>query len=249
MILLETTVIMADGTLSHSAELVPGDRIRITNGKVPCDCILLHGQVIMNEALLTGESVPVIKEALASSTNLFDPQQCEKNLIFNGTSCLQSLDGEALVYQTGFLTMKGSLSRSILFSKNKSFSFKEDSAKYLLVMLTFGLLSLVGNIYITIHQGYSLKKAIIRGLEVITICVPPSLPAALGAGIQLAINRLDAQGISCIKPDKVNVGGIVNLCAFDKTGTLTESGLEIYGCKPSKDSGFGKRLRVDELSS
>lgn len=97
------------------------------------------------------------------------------------------------------------------------------------------------SIYITLNQGYSIKKAIIRGLEVITICVPPQLPAALNAGIQLAINRLEGKNISCIKPDKVNVGGIVNVCAFDKTGTLTESGLEVYGCKPAKEKGFAKR--------
>lgn len=45
-----------------SEELVPGDIIKVPEGKVlPCDLILLSGSAIINEALLTGESVPVIK--------------------------------------------------------------------------------------------------------------------------------------------------------------------------------------------
>lgn len=92
-----------------------------------------------------------------------------------------------------------------------------------------------------------MSQAVIRGLEVITICVPPALPTALSAGILLSINRLSLKQISCIKPDKVNVGGVVTICGFDKTGTLTESGLAVFGCKPVKDNGFGKRCNIDGL--
>lgn len=46
----------------------------------------------------------------------------------------------------------------------------------------------------------------------------------------------------------MNVGGIVTICGFDKTGTLTESGLEVYGCKPFKGNGFGKRCNMNVLN-
>ena len=48
-----------------SAELVPGDLLLINNrSKLPCDCILVKGSCIMNEAILTGESIPINKTSL-----------------------------------------------------------------------------------------------------------------------------------------------------------------------------------------
>jgi cation-transporting ATPase 13A3/4/5 len=49
----------------ESKELVPGDIIKIPeNVLMPCDVLLLTGSCIMNESMLTGESVPVIKNAI-----------------------------------------------------------------------------------------------------------------------------------------------------------------------------------------
>lgn len=45
-----------------SSELVPGDIIFVNEGmKLPCDCVLLSGCVLVNECSLTGESVPILK--------------------------------------------------------------------------------------------------------------------------------------------------------------------------------------------
>jgi P-type E1-E2 ATPase len=64
-----------------------------------------------------------------------------------------------------------------------------------------------------------------RSLNLITITVPPALPAAMTVGIVFAIGRLKKQKIYCISPPRVNIAGRVNLMVFDKTGTLTEDGL------------------------
>jgi cation-transporting ATPase 13A3/4/5 len=86
--------------------------------------------------------------------------------------------------------------------------------------------------------------SLVNGLELITICVPPTLPTALGAGIHLAVERLEKQKILCVKPDKVNVAGKVNLSLFDKTGTLTELGLDVLGCVDKE----GKLLKINEAN-
>jgi cation-transporting ATPase 13A3/4/5 len=57
------------------------------------------------------------------------------------------------------------------------------------------------------------------------------LPATLSIGTSFAIGRLRKNGIYCISPSRVNVGGKVNVCCFDKTGTLTEDGLDILGVR------------------
>jgi cation-transporting ATPase 13A2 len=68
-------------------------------------------------------------------------------------------------------------------------------------------------------------------LDLITVVVPPALPATLSIGTSFAIGRLRKFGIYCISPSRVNVGGKVNVCCFDKTGTLTEDGLDILGVR------------------
>lgn len=71
----------------------------------------------------------------------------------------------------------------------------------------------------------------IRALDLITVVVPPALPATLSIGTSFAIGRLRKLGIFCISPSRVNVGGRINVCCFDKTGTLTEDGLDILGVR------------------
>jgi cation-transporting ATPase 13A2 len=52
----------------RSIDLVPGDVIKVpSNILLPCDCILLSGSAIINEAILTGESIPVIKTSLPNN--------------------------------------------------------------------------------------------------------------------------------------------------------------------------------------
>src|SRR5271168_2896076 len=72
---------------------------------------------------------------------------------------------------------------------------------------------------------------VVRALDLITVVVPPALPATLSIGTSFAIGRLRKFGIYCISPSRVNVAGQINVCCFDKTGTLTEDGLDILGVR------------------
>lgn len=72
---------------------------------------------------------------------------------------------------------------------------------------------------------------LLRALDLITVVVPPALPATLSIGTSFALGRLRKLGIFCISPSRVNVSGKINVCCFDKTGTLTEDGLDILGVR------------------
>ena len=63
----------------------------------------------------------------------------------------------------------------------------------------------------------------------VTVIVPPALPATLSIGISFAIYRLRQSKIFCIQPNKLNMSAIIQTMVFDKTGTLTEEGLQIVG--------------------
>jgi P-type E1-E2 ATPase len=70
-------------------------------------------------------------------------------------------------------------------------------------------------------------------LDLITIAVPPSLPAAMTVGTAFALARLKKQEIFCISPPRVNVSGKLETIVFDKTGTLTEEGMSVHQVLPA----------------
>lgn len=86
----------------------------------------------------------------------------------------------------------------------------------------------------------------LRALDLITIVVPPALPATLTIGTTFAIERLRKKGIFCISPNRVNIGGKINVICFDKTGTLTEDGLDVLGVRTiDKHEGRFSELHGD----
>ena len=74
----------------------------------------------------------------------------------------------------------------------------------------------------------SVSEQILRALDIVTIVIPPALPAAMSVGIVYAHNRLKIKSIYCISPPRINIAGKLKLICFDKTGTLTEDGLDFW---------------------
>lgn len=59
-------------------------------------------------------------------------------------------------------------------------------------------------------------EVVVRVLDIVTIVVPPTLPAAITIGTIYSQHRLKKQGIFCISPPRINVSGKVSLFCFDK---------------------------------
>jgi cation-transporting ATPase 13A2 len=224
-----------------SRELVPGDLLEIPEDglALPCDIILMNGVVILNEAMLTGESTPIIKTGLPNTNNQFDPNADKKYIIYAGTKVIQKRTYNAdkvlgIVESIGFNTEKGNLIRQILFPVDTEYKFQKDSVRYILFMAFLSAIGFSISIPFYIKNGFDVGMIIERGLDLVTTTVPPSLPACLGIGISYALSRLKSFGIFCINRERVNVAGRVNLICFDKTGTLTEDHLDIFGFRPIK---------------
>lgn len=71
----------------NSTELVPGDVVIVPEGaSLPCDLVLLTGTAIMNESMLTGESIPVMKSSLPNiSSEVYSEKASDKHTLFGGT--------------------------------------------------------------------------------------------------------------------------------------------------------------------
>ena len=111
-------------TKLESQNIVPGDVILVPPGGtfIPADCVILTGSAIVNEGMLTGESIPVQKSPIKTSDAPYHPESFKMSTLFAGTEVLQtrSKNGEctALVARTGYETAKGQLVQSILFPKD-----------------------------------------------------------------------------------------------------------------------------------
>lgn len=197
-----------------STELLPGDLIEIENGMViPCDCVLLHGQTIMNESMLTGESTPTKKVPIPKSGTETEKYNCMRDkthTLFSGTQVIlnkptalyESSEEEivcAMVIQTGFQTAKGKLVLSILYPKPNQFSFYSDSMKFLFMMFLFGIAGISYSLYNQSVKNAPLGEMIISCFDLLTTIVPPALPISMSVCVSMAISRLKKKGIFCIR--------------------------------------------------
>ncbi|KTG33048.1 hypothetical protein cypCar_00016181, partial [Cyprinus carpio] len=237
-----------------STDLVPGDVIVIpSNGIImPCDAVLICGTCIVNESMLTGESVPVTKTDLPNPQQdikggdgdaIYSTEEHKRHTLFCGTNIIQTryYTGEmvkAVVVRTGFSTAKGQLIRSILYPKPTDFKLYRDAYLFLLCLVAVASIVFVYSLVMKIINQEPVKEIIVKSLDIITITVPPALPAAMTAGIVYAQRRLRKVGIFSISPQRINICGQLNLVCFDKTGTLTEDGLDMWGIQRVEDGRF-----------
>ncbi|XP_012941516.2 probable cation-transporting ATPase 13A3 [Aplysia californica] len=235
-----------------SEDLVPGDVIEIPRRGciMQCDAVLLTGNCIVNESMLTGESVPVTKTPLPNPTGMrdapdpeLDMTQHSRHILFCGTNVIQTRfygnqKVKAVVLRTGYSTSKGELVRSILFPKPVDFKFQQHSYYFILVLAFIAGLGFIYTIVLMVNNGDEPGDIVLRTLDLITIAVPPALPAALAVGVVFSQRRLKHKLVYCISPRGINQCGTINTVCFDKTGTLTEDGLDMHGVVQVETSRF-----------
>ncbi|KAM7314279.1 polyamine-transporting ATPase 13A3 isoform X2, partial [Ixodes scapularis] len=132
-----------------SKELVPGDVIIIPEQQhtMECDAVLVSGDCIVNESMLTGESFPITKVPVSAEDG-FSCTANKRNTLFCGTTVLHSRatsskNVKAVVYRTSFSTMKGELVRTILFPKPVHFKLYSDVMKSMVIFLILGIPAMI----------------------------------------------------------------------------------------------------------
>lgn len=136
-----------------------------------------------------------------------------------------------MVTKTSYITLKGSLVRDILYPKESKYDFARDTYYYIGVMALIGLVGFCFTVPTLIDavndpvDPDDVSDVVDKCLDLMTVVVPPALPATMTVGTVFAVGRLKKSKIFCISPPKVNICGMVRMFVFDKTGTLTEDGL------------------------
>ncbi|XP_066458000.1 probable cation-transporting ATPase 13A4 [Eleutherodactylus coqui] len=246
----------------ESRFLVPGDVIVLT-GKdffMSCDAILINGTCVVNEGMLTGESIPVTKTQLPQLDNTMPWKQYsgddyKRHVLFCGTKVIRTEStaqgpARAVVLRTGFNTIKGDMVRSILYPKPLNFKLHRDVQWFYIFLAFLAVIGLIYAITIYVQRKVPAGRIIVECCVLVVCAVSPVIPAALMVGILYAKRRLGKKCITCISPDRINMCGQLNLFCFDKTGTLTEDGLDLMGVIPSGGSSFQTMIsqeHIDEL--
>ena len=207
-------------------ELVPGDIILVNAGaRLSADCRLLEAMSLkVDEAVLTGESVPVEKTAEAISQDV--PLSERHNMLYTGTSVVYGR-GKAIVLATGMQTEFGKIAASLEEIKEEKtpLQVSVDNLGKSLGILTLSICLLVG--VLGILRGYPILKMFIWAVALAVAAVPEALPAVITICLALGTRRMVKRNALVRRLSSVETLGSTSIICSDKTGTLTKGEMSV----------------------
>ncbi|MDH3283028.1 MAG: HAD-IC family P-type ATPase, partial [Gammaproteobacteria bacterium] len=224
-----TARVLRDGTEASipARELVPGDVIVLRTGdKVPADARLLDAvNLQLDEASLTGESVPVEKQtARLADAHLAVADRT--NLVYSGTVVSYGR-GRAVVVATGAHTEFGKITgllKSIVLTNTPLQDNLDRVGRVLgIIALTVVLLILL----LGLLRGAPLLEMFIFGIALAVAVVPEALPAVVTISLALGVRRMVRRHALIRRLPIVETLGSTSVICSDKTGTLTKNEMTV----------------------
>ncbi|MDD9947181.1 MAG: HAD-IC family P-type ATPase [Myxococcales bacterium] len=222
--------VVRDGDLREvdADDVAPGDVVALEPGnRVPADARLIAAQGLeVDESLLTGESVPVMKDADWSG-----PQGVllgdRMNMIHAGSTVARGR-ATGVVVATGKDTAVGQLAMEVVRQVAGKPPLLERLERFIRVIGMAVLLAalLVAAVGILV-QGHSVAEMFFFAVALAVSAIPEGLPVALTVALAVATNRMAKRGVIVRKLAAVEGLGSCTLIASDKTGTLTCNALTV----------------------
>ena len=221
--------VLRDGKLQllPANELVAGDSILLEAGdNVPADCRLLTSYSLqVQEAALTGESVPVDKDAnciLQENASLGD----RRNMIYMGTVTAAG-KATAVVVQTGMKTELGQIAGMLNRSERELTPLQKRLAELGKVLVGTCLLIVVVIFALQVMRGGKVLEVLLVSLSLAVAAVPEGLPAVVTMTLALGLQRMVKRHALVRKLPSVETLGSVTVICSDKTGTLTRNEMTV----------------------
>ena len=197
-----------------SSEIVPGDLILLREGdRIGADARLITSVSLqIDESLLTGESVPVLKNVGDSA--------------YTGSLVVRG-HGSAEVLATGTATQLGKIGKSLTEIPDEKTTLQKNVAR---IVKVIGLAALATVIAVFALYGTTRGnwlEAGLAGISVAMALIPEEFPVILTIFLALGAWRMARAKVVARKPAAIEALGAITVLCVDKTGTLTENRMEI----------------------
>jgi H+-transporting ATPase len=208
-----------------AADLVPGDIVDVCLGDiVPADIILLDGSLLVDQSMLTGESLPV---------------EVELGETAYAGSLVRRGEGVGEVVATGTRTYFGQTAQLVSIAHVESAEQKAVlSVVRNLTEINFAIA--IGIVAYAVVTRISFEQITLLVLTALLSAVPVALPATFTLAAALGARTLAMKGVLLTRLSALHEAATIDVLCADKTGTLTASELTVAAVHPVK-TGYGEQ--------
>lgn len=209
-------------------DLVPGDLVQLGDGSMaPADLRLVEAAGLrMQEAALTGESVPVEKDASAVVLP-GAPLGDRSNMAF-ATAIVTAGRGAGIVVATGMGTEVGHIAGMLEGDEELDTPIKRKLASFGKILTIVGVAAALAVLAVGLAYGRPFAPLLLLAVSLAISVIPESLPATATITMALGVQRM-ARHEALVRrlPAVETLGGATVICT-DKTGTLTRNQMNVY---------------------
>jgi calcium-translocating P-type ATPase len=260
-----TAEVERDGkrTVVDSVDVVPGDIVRMESGvHVPADLRIVECRSLsIDESMLTGESVPVHKNAEAVEAGL--PVAERTNMAYGG-SAVSSGRGRGVVVATGERSQLGSIATAMREESTVLTPLQQRMIRFAKVVAVVVAVSAFVAAIVGVARGEPAADMFMVAVALAVSAIPEGLPVVFTITLAIGVARMARRNAIVRRLPAVEALGSATVIGSDKTGTLTENRMTVRQVwargglldvdvseagEPASDAGVRRALLVGVLAS
>lgn len=210
----------------NSEDIVKGDILILEAGDtIPADArIIWEASLKVDEASLTGESIPVAKSIITLEKNT--PLSSRTNMIYSGTNIVYG-KCHAVVCEIGMSTEFGLIAKSLNNEIKETTPLQKkinNISKFLSIVIVIVIIVMF---IIGIIKGMSIMEVIMLSISLAVAAIPEGLPAIITITLSLGMSTMAKKRAIVRKMSSVETLGCTEIICSDKTGTITQNKMKV----------------------